>query len=77
MEEGWIDRSGKFKYKTKMARFCFGFGKYMHRVARFSQSYLTWMIRGDFSPHVHAICRALIEGDPVPSPRPVARQGPW
>lgn len=67
MEPDWIDRGGKFKYIDGVV--CFNFGKYLKKSAETQQSqgYLTWMLRNEFSPHVHAICRALIAGESVPS----------
>lgn len=66
MDKTWIDRGGKFQYDAN-GNIIFGFGRYRNQRAVQRSSYLDWMLRQSFSPHVHAICRALIDGDTVPS----------
>ena len=61
---GRVDADGKFIWKNNEAVFNFGKhnGKTIRDVVRSDGSFLTWMLKSNFSVDVHKICKEALDG---------------
>lgn len=57
-----IDRDGKFDYNAD-GDVVFTFGQHSGKKCVDYKGYLDWMIKGDFSPEVKEICKAIKDGE--------------